>query len=118
MTDSLKKQIQEKQGQEGFIKVTDGPISGLTAAQKAVLNRKGNELFNQGNIAGAQKIFRATGYSDGLSRIGDFYRGKNCPLDALKEYYLAHNRAKAEAIYESLAKAVQHMLHNDESCNG
>ena len=33
---------------EGFIKVTDKPIKGLSPEQKAVLNRKGTMLFNEG----------------------------------------------------------------------
>ena len=47
MNESLKDEIKKKQGADGFIKVTDNPVSSLTSEQKAILNRKGNELFNQ-----------------------------------------------------------------------
>lgn len=104
--DELKTQIDSKQGQDGFIKVTDSPVKTLTSEQKVVLNRKGNVLFNQGQIEQARRIFITTGYSDGLTRVGDYYQKKNEPLKALKQYILAHNKNKAEPIYEKIAQIV------------
>ena len=43
-------EINKKQGSQGFIKVTDEPIKSLTSQQKVILNRKGNILFNNGDI--------------------------------------------------------------------
>ena len=37
--DSLKDQIDLKNGSEGFIKVTDNPVSSLNSEQKVILNR-------------------------------------------------------------------------------
>lgn len=91
---------------DGFIKVTDKPIQGLTSEQKAVLNRKGNVLFNEGKYDAACRIFVTTGYSDGLARIGDLYMKQNKGLTALKYYLLANNRAKSEAIYEKIASII------------
>jgi hypothetical protein len=113
MTDDLKKQIQDKQGSQGFIKVTDSPVSALTTEQKAVLNRKGNIFYNEGDIENARRIFVTTGYSDGLTRVGDTYMEKKEGIKALKQYFLAHNKKKSEPIYEDLAKIISIMLKED-----
>lgn len=111
--DSLKEQIEQKQGTEGFIKVTEKPLGSLSSEQKVTLNRRGNVLFNQGDIEGAKRIFTTTGYSDGLTRVGDFYKSENRQLDALKEYNLAHNKSKAEPMYESLANVIRQLLKDE-----
>ena len=95
-----------------FIKTTaktaiDGP-------QKAALNRKGNILYNSGDIEGARRIFVTTGYSDGLVRIGDHYNSKGRPLDALKMYWVAPDRKKAEPIIAQLSVLIRNMLLNQE----
>lgn len=113
MTDDLKNQIQNKQGPDGFIKVTDSPVSSLTAEQKAVLNRKGNILYNEGDIESARRIFVTTGYSDGLTRVGDSYMEKKEGIKALKQYVLAHNKKKSEPVYEDLAKIISIMLKEE-----
>ena len=95
---------------EGFIKVSDKPIRGLTSEQKAVLNRKGNVLFNEGKYDAACRIFVTTGYSDGLVRIGDLYMKQNRALTALKYYLLANNRAKSNAVYEKIANIISILL--------
>lgn len=110
MNESLKDEIKKRQGADGFIKVTDNPVSSLTSEQKAILNRKGNELFNKGRIEEARRIFITTGYSDGLTRVGDIYQKKNETLKALKLYVLAHNKSKAEPIYEKMAKIISILI--------
>ncbi|MCF0242834.1 MAG: hypothetical protein HUK25_09355 [Treponema sp.] len=102
--------LQEKQIPDGFIKVTDNPVEGLNSEQKAILNRKANVFFNNGNIEDARRIYITTGYSDGLTRVGDFYMEKNQNLKALKQYHLAHNQRKAEPIYNDIAKVISAML--------
>ncbi|WP_147612599.1 hypothetical protein [Treponema pectinovorum] len=102
--------VESKATANGFIKTTDSPISSLNSAQKVALNRKGNEFFNDGKINEATRIFIATGYSDGLTRIGDFMMKKNEYLKALKFYTLAKNKRRCEAIYEKLAKVVSFSL--------
>jgi hypothetical protein len=113
MTDDVKKQIQNKQGTDGFIKVTDSPVLSLSSEQKAVLNRKGNILYNQGDIESARRIFVTTGYSDGLTRVGDVYMEKKEGLKALKQYVLAHNQKKSEPLYEDLAKIISAILKEE-----
>ncbi len=110
MNDDLKKQIDSKQGSDGFIKVTDQPVDSLSAQQRVVLNRKANALFNEGKIEMAERIFITTGYSDGLTRVGDVYAQKNDYLKALKLYLLAHNKRKSEPLIEKLSSVVSAML--------
>lgn len=102
--------IQEKKIPDGFIKVTDNPVGGLSSEQKVILNRKANIMFNNGNVEDARRIFITTGYSDGLTRVGDYYMNKNQSLKALKAYYLAHNKRDAEPIYEDIAKLISTLL--------
>jgi len=93
-----------------LIKSSDLPIESLNTEQKALLNRKGNELFNKGDIEGSKRIFITTGYSDGLSRIGDVYLKKNKEIEALKMYWLAHNRRKADIIIQKLSVLLQEII--------
>lgn len=105
----------EKEIPDGFIKVTDKPLANLSSEQKAVLNRKGNVLFNEGKIEDARRIFLTTGYSDGLIRVADTYAKKKRGLDALKLYVLAHEQAKAEPLYEKIASTIGELLKDGES---
>ena len=102
--------VQEKQTPDGFIKVTDNPVSGLTAEQKVILNRKANAMFNNGNVEDARRIFITTGYSDGLTRVGNYYMEKDQSLKALKLYFLAHNKRGSEPIYENIAKVIEKLI--------
>ena len=114
MTDDLKKQIDSKQGTSGFIKVTDQPVSALSAQQRVVLNRKANVLFNEGKIDMAERIYITTGYSDGLTRVGDYYSEKNEYMRALRLYLLAHNRRRADPLIEKCAGLVSVMLKSED----
>jgi hypothetical protein len=110
MVDELREEIDKKQTFPGFIKTSDAPLSQLTSEQKAHLNRRGNVLFNAGHIEDARKIFVSTGYSDGLTRIGDRYFKENKELDALKFYLLAHNARKSEPLIKKAAELISMML--------
>lgn len=111
MTDSdLKKQIDEKQAGEGFIKVTDLPVGNLSPQQRVMLNRKANALFNDGKIEMAERIFITTGYSDGLTRCGDSYAEKNEYIKALRLYLLAHNKRKSDPLIEKIAGMVSTLM--------
>ena len=50
-----------------------------------------------------------TGYSDGLSRIGDYYKSKNRFIEALHMYWIAPDRVKAEPLVAQLAGIIQNM---------
>ncbi len=107
---NLKEELTQKELPDGFIKVTDSPVKGLTTEQKVILNRKANAMFNNGNVEDARRIFITTGYSDGLTRVGDYYINKKESLKALKAYYLAHNKRDAEPIYEDIAKIISTLI--------
>lgn len=110
LEEDFRNAFSEKNIPDGFIKVTDNPVAGLSPEQKVILNRKANMMFNAGNVEDARRIFITTGYSDGLTRVGDYYMNKNESLKALKSYFLAHNKRDAEPIYESIAKVISTVL--------
>jgi hypothetical protein len=97
--------------QNAFVKTTKKPAA-IEGTQKAALNRKGNTLFNSGDIEGARRIFLTTGYSDGLVRVGDYYHSKGRPLDALRMYWIAPDRKKAEPIIVQISAVIQSLLHD------
>ena len=98
---------------QGFIKTTVKPsIDGST---KAALNRKGNVLFNSGDAEGARRIFLTTGYSDGLSRVGDFYKSQGKLLDALKMYWIAPDRTKADPLIQQLSEIIRSLINEEVS---
>jgi len=108
----IKKEFEKFEDQGSFLKVTSSmPVE---SSQKAVLNRKGNQMFNEGNIDGAKKVFLTTKYSDGLSRVGDYFRSKSRPLEALQMYWLAPDRTKSEPIIEQVAALLQGLIAENE----
>jgi hypothetical protein len=109
----IKRVFERVKDQGSFIKTTAKPA--IDGSQKAALNRKGNILYNSGNIEGARRIFLTTGYSDGLVRIGDYYKSKGRDLDALRMYWIAPDRNKAESIIMQLSVVIQNLLHDEGS---
>lgn len=101
-----------------FIKSSDSPRLDIAGDEKARLNRKGNELFNKGELETARRVFQTTGYSDGLIRVGDKYLESGKPVEALKMYWLAKDSAKAEDMAARAARAIQKLLHEDEDHHG
>ena len=97
--------------QNTFIKTTVKPA--IDGSQKAALNRKGNILYNSGDIEGAKRIFLTTGYSDGLVRVGDYYNTKGRLLDALKMYWIAPDHKKADPIIFQLSTVIHSLLQED-----
>ena len=55
-----------------------------------------------------------TGYSDGLSRVGDYYKSKDRHLEALKMYWIAPDRKKSGPLIEQLAGIMKSLLDEDE----
>ncbi len=99
---------------EGFIKLTrDGEGKALSRQQKIALIRKGNELFNQGKYELAKRIFITTGYSDGLTRLGDLYYKKQQIIEAFRMYCLAPSKGKVNTMIESMAYIVKNWLTED-----
>ena len=98
----------------GLIKTVDLPARGVESDNKVKLNRRGNELFNSGDVEAARRIYQTTGYSDGLIRVGDKYLSQSRPIEALKMYRLARADQKSEALIATAALVV----HNALSENG
>jgi len=94
----------------GFLKIEAGRSAPLPREKRAALIRKGNELYNRGDLALAQRIFITTKYSDGLIRMGDRYLKGGKPLDALKMYWLAPAPDKKAAVVEQIAQVMKHWL--------
>ena len=96
-----------------FIKVTENALTPLSSEQKVVLNRRGNQLFNEGFIIEAQRIFVTTGYSDGLTRVGDYYIAHDNTLEALRMYCLAKNKRKSDPIIDSLVRLIRVLIDTE-----
>jgi hypothetical protein len=99
---------------DSLIKTADLPAPSVDPDRKVKLNRKGNELFNQGEIEAARRIFQTTGYSDGLIRVGDRYLSDSRPIDALKMYRLARDDKRSERLIGTAAQVIQYLLHEQE----
>ena len=109
--DDYKKIFDKFENQNVLLKSTK---PAMDAAQKAALNRKGNELFNKGDIEGAKRVFLTTGYSDGLSRVGDAYKKQNRYMDALLMYKIAPNPRKLEDMSKKLADIIKSLIKTDK----
>jgi hypothetical protein len=107
-----KKIFEKFEGEQNFIKTTEKPS--IKGEHKAALNRRGNVLYNSGDIEAARRIFLTTGYSDGLSRVGDFYQAGGRYLDALRMYLMAPDKTKSEPVIMRLAALLQDLIHNED----
>jgi hypothetical protein len=102
--------ILDKLPREGFLKINSAKPAPLPSDKKIALNRKGNALFNAGDIEGAKRIFLTTGYTDGIMRIGDYHFGRNEILEAYKMYWLAPAPDKVAMMTEQMAAIVRKWL--------
>ncbi|GHT92420.1 hypothetical protein FACS1894140_4420 [Spirochaetia bacterium] len=107
-----KKYFERFEDQDAFVKTTEVPA--IDGNLKAALNRKGNVLYNSGDTEGARRIFVTTGYSDGLSRIGDRYKSAGRPLDALRMYWIAPDHTKSEPMIMQLVDLLKGLIHEEE----
>jgi len=92
---------------EGFIKTTAPKRAAVDSAQKAALIRKGNQLFNKGDIGMAKKIFLSLGYTDGIIRSGNFYYKKADYWEAYRLYSLAPAPDRIESLARRMAEIVR-----------
>jgi hypothetical protein len=97
----------------GLLKKTQAKPASLTQRQRVALVRKGNEVFNRGDIALAERIYRTTRYGAGLARIGDWYRKQNRPLEALSAYRAGRCRAQADVLVERMARVLSGWLSEE-----
>ena len=94
----------------GFLKTSGQRPAPLPREKRAALIRKGNELFNRGEMALAQRIFVTTQYSDGLIRLGDHFVKGGKPLEALRAYWIAPAPDKAAVLVEKIAQVMKQWL--------
>lgn len=80
----------------------------MTEKERVALIRKGNELYNEGKFDAAIRIFTATGYKDGLTRIGDtYFFDMKMPIIAYKYYKLAGRTDRINDIFARMVFALQ-----------
>lgn len=92
----------------GFLKV--GAERSVDGTQRAALIRKGNELYNQGKLAIAQRIFVTTRYADGLIRLGQHYWKTGQGLEAFRMFYLAGDKARVAELSERMALVIRRWI--------
>jgi hypothetical protein len=95
---------------QGFLKVTRPPAPEVSSETKVALIRKGNELFTKGDLEQAKKIFVATGYSDGMIRLGDRYATQKDYLSAFQMYKMAPSPERAEVMIQKLTAVLKNWL--------
>ncbi len=84
--------------------------------QRVELIRKGNELFNSGEIEKAAAVFEKAGYRDGLVRVGDYYFfDKRLPLNALKYYRISGSKDMVDQIYDRMVYALAQWIRAGDS---
>lgn len=87
----------------------------MTDKERVELIRKGNQLFNEGKIEDAGKIFLATNYKDGLVRVGDYYLYQEKKFFKAFFYYKKANYSKRlEEIYKKWAEVIHFLLEEDK----
>ena len=96
---------------EGFLKVTAPERPDVDPERKAALIRKGNQLFNSGDVDTAGKIFVTLGYTDGIIRTGDYHYKNGEYWEAYKLYFLAPAPAKTAYMIERMAGIVREWIH-------
>jgi hypothetical protein len=83
----------------------------MDSKERVELIRRGNELFNEGEISKAAALFVQTGYRDGLTRIADYlFYDKRQPLFALKYYRMVNRQDKVSEIFERMVFALGRLL--------
>lgn len=100
---------------QGFIKTSREAGPSISSQQRTVLVRKGNELFNKGQIEQAKRIFLTAWYTDGLIRIGNYYEEQNKPLEAFRMYWLAPERRKVDYLVERMAGVIREWLREENA---
>jgi hypothetical protein len=91
----------------------------MDSKQRVEFIRKGNELFNMGEIDKAALVFEKTNYTDGLIRIGDhFFFDKKQPLFALKYYKKAGRTDMVNQIFERMVFALGKLINEGKDNAG
>lgn len=87
----------------------------MTEKERVELIRKGNQLFNEGKIEEAGKIFLATDYKDGLVRVGDYYFYQEKKFYKAFFYYKKANyKKRLDEVYKKWAEVIRFLLEEDK----
>ena len=95
---------------DGFLKVVAPAKTDVDPSRKAALIRKGNMLFNSGDVETAKKIFLTLGYTDGIIRVGDYHYKKTDYFEAYKLYSLAPAPERQAEMIEKMADVVREWI--------
>ena len=105
-----KYEVLKKIPRDGFLKVNLSDKTPVSESTRIALIRKGNELFNSGDVEKAKRIFLTVGYTDGITRVGDYYYQKRQPLEAYRMYWIAPAPDKVRTMTEKMASIVSGWL--------
>ncbi|NIZ46780.1 hypothetical protein PVA44_04155 [Entomospira nematocerorum] len=97
--------------QKGF-KRTSQPVL-LPTKERIMLIRKGNELWQNGDITSAERIFVTVGYQDGLIRLGDWYYQKKSYIEALNFYKRAQDSERTEKLAIRMAQVLSDWINEE-----
>lgn len=95
---------------EGFLKVVAPAKTEVDSSRKAALIRKGNQLFNSGDVETARKIFLTLGYTDGIVRVGDHYYKKADYFEAYRLYSIAPAPEKQAQLVRQMSGVIRQWL--------
>lgn len=95
---------------KGFIRTGTGAPGQISSEQKVQLLRKGNELFNAGQYALAERIFTTLAYTDGLTRLGDYYYKKADYKKAAELYLCAPDQKRLAKVCARMAQVVRLLM--------
>jgi hypothetical protein len=95
---------------EGFLKIVAPGRTVIDPAKKAALIRRGNQLFNDGDIATAKKIFLTLGYTDGIIRTGDYHYKNADYWEAYRLYSLAPAPERLEHMVNRMADVIREWI--------
>lgn len=84
----------------------------IEPSTRAMLIRKGNEFFSQGNIEAAKRIYITCDYKDGLVRLGDYYFGKGDVYQSCQMYFISGNESKIKLFSQKCADMVRSVLND------
>jgi len=87
----------------------------IDPAIRIQLIRKGNQLFTEGNINLAEKIFITTDYKDGLVRLGDYYFKNNDVYKSAQMYFMSENKQKINTFCKKMALVIEKYLNDDKN---
>ena len=88
------------------------PNAHLLSSEKAILTRKANELFRLGQVAAAEKIYLAVGYSAGLNKLADYYLQRNDFIRAYLFLRAANDEQRANTTAQRFVAVVRKWLKN------